>query len=78
MAKIALNAKFERFSCKFRPLKNIFRSLENGHSIRHQSIPHQVPAKETQILLVGDPSGEEGEGSLLVGWPGVKDLCAML
>ena len=27
------------FCCKFRPLKNIFRTLENGHSIRHQSIP---------------------------------------
>ena len=24
---------------KFRPLKNIFRTLENGHSISHQSIP---------------------------------------
>ena len=27
------------FSWKFQPLKNIFRTLENGHSIRHQSIP---------------------------------------
>ena len=26
-------------SWKIRPLKNIFRTLENGHSIRHQSIP---------------------------------------
>ena len=33
------SAKFPGFSWKFRPLKNIFRTLENGHSIRHQSIP---------------------------------------
>ena len=39
LAKIALSAEFRGFSCKFRPLKHIFRSLENGHSIRHQSIP---------------------------------------
>ena len=26
------------FPANFRPLKNIFRTLENGHSIRHQSI----------------------------------------
>ena len=31
--------KFQGFSWKFRPLKNIFQTLENGHSIRHQSIP---------------------------------------
>ena len=37
--KIALSADFQGFSWKFRPLKNIFRTLENGHSIRHQSIP---------------------------------------
>ena len=30
---------FQGFSCKLRPLTNIFRTLENGHSIRHQSIP---------------------------------------
>ena len=39
MAKIALSVKFQGFSWKIRPLKNIFRTLENGHSIRHQSIP---------------------------------------
>ena len=39
LAKSALSAEFQGFSCKFRPLKNIFRTLENGHSIRHQSIP---------------------------------------
>ena len=39
MAKIALSAEFPGFCCKFRPLENIFRTLENGHSIRHQSIP---------------------------------------
>ena len=39
LAKIALSAEFRGSSCKFRPLKNIFRTLENGHSIRHQSIP---------------------------------------
>ena len=33
------SAEFQGFSGKFRPLKNIFRTLENGHSIRHQSIP---------------------------------------
>ena len=31
--------EFQAFSWKFRPLKNIFRTLENDHSIRHQSIP---------------------------------------
>ena len=39
LAKIALSAEFQGFSCKFRPLINIFRTLENGHSIRHQSTP---------------------------------------
>ena len=39
LAKIALSAEFQGFSCKFRPLNNIFRTLENGHSMRHQSIP---------------------------------------
>ena len=39
LTKIALSAEFQGFSWKFRPLKNIFRTLENGHSIRHQSIP---------------------------------------
>ena len=33
------SAEFQGFSWKIRPLKNIFRSLENGHSMRHQSIP---------------------------------------
>ena len=37
--KIALSAEFQVFSWKFRPLKTLFRTLENGHSIRHQSIP---------------------------------------
>ena len=39
VAKIALSVEFQGFSWKIRPLKNIFRTLENGHSIRHQSIP---------------------------------------
>ena len=39
LSKIAVSAEFQGFPCKFRPLKNIFRTLENGHSIRHQSIP---------------------------------------
>ena len=39
LSKIALSAKIQAFSCKFRPLKNIFRTLGNGHSIRHQSMP---------------------------------------
>ena len=34
-----LSAEIPGFCWKFRPLKNIFRTLENGHSIRHQSIP---------------------------------------
>ena len=37
--KNALSAEFQGFSWKIRALKNIFRTLENGHSIRHQSIP---------------------------------------
>ena len=44
-AKVALSADFQRFSWKFRPLKNIFRTLENGHSIRHQSIPPLSPSR---------------------------------
>ena len=39
LAKITLSAEFQGFSWEIRPLKNIFRTLENGHSIRHQSIP---------------------------------------
>ena len=39
LQKIALSAEFHGFSWKIRPLKNIFRTLENYHSIRHQSIP---------------------------------------
>ena len=39
MAKIALSAEFQAFSWKFRPLTNIFQTLEKDHSIRHQSIP---------------------------------------
>ena len=39
LAKIALSAEFQGVSSKIRPLKDIFRTLENGHSIRHQSIP---------------------------------------
>ena len=39
LTKIALSAEFQGVSWKNRPLKNIFRTLENGHSIRHQSIP---------------------------------------
>ena len=35
----ALSAEFQRFFSKFRPLKKIFWTLENPHSIRHQSIP---------------------------------------
>ena len=39
LAKIVVSAEFQGLSWKIRPLKNIFRSLENGHSIRRQSIP---------------------------------------
>ena len=40
LAYFWLSAKIQGFSWKFRPLRNLFRTLENGHSIRHQSIPH--------------------------------------
>ena len=66
MAKIALSAEFQAFSWKFRPLKNIFRTLENGHSIRHQSIPPLSagrkksgpvrPRQGTEICNFGAPS----------------------
>ena len=39
LQKKALSAEFLGISCKFRPLINIFWTLENGDSIRHQSIP---------------------------------------
>ena len=42
--KIALS-EFQGFSRKIRPLKNIFRTLENGHSIRHQSIPPLIKCR---------------------------------
>ena len=45
LAKIALSAVFPGFGCKFRPLKNIFPTLENGHSIRHQPIPPLVAGR---------------------------------
>ena len=50
MAKIALSAEFQGFSRKFLPLKNIFRTLENGHSIRHQSI-HPLSAGRIKKLV---------------------------
>ena len=37
--KIALSAEIQGSCCKIRTLKNIFRALENGKSICHQSIP---------------------------------------
>ena len=39
LAKIVLSAEIPGFSWKVRPLKNIFRTLENSHAIRHQSMP---------------------------------------
>ena len=36
---------FRDFPGKIRPLKNIFRTLENGHSIRHQSIPPLIAGR---------------------------------
>ena len=53
MAKIALSAEFQGFSWNIRPLKNIFRTLENGHSIRHQSIP---PSKCRPTLGLKGPN----------------------
>ena len=43
--KIVLPCGISGFSCKFRPLKNIFRTLENDHSIRHQSIPPLIASR---------------------------------
>ena len=37
--KFGFSAEFEGLSWKIRALKTIFRTLEHGHSIRHQSIP---------------------------------------
>ena len=39
-----------RILLKFRPLKNIFRTLENGHSIRHQSIPPLIAGREIELI----------------------------
>ena len=39
MVKIALSAEFQASSWNFWTLKTISRTLENGHSICHQSIP---------------------------------------
>ena len=52
MAKIALSAEFQGFSGKFRPLKDIFWTLENGHSIRHQSIPPQSAGRILSPMVV--------------------------
>ena len=51
-AKIALSAEFQGFFCKFRPLKNIFRTLQNGHSIRHQSIPPLSAGRQNCLSIV--------------------------
>ena len=50
LAKIALSAEFLEFSWKFRPLEIIFRTLENGHSIRHQSIPPLSANRDTRKI----------------------------
>ena len=60
MAKIALSAEFQGSSCKFRPLKNIFRTLENGHSRRHQSIP---PLSAKHILILNLHCSSQSMGS---------------
>ena len=39
MAKIALSAEFEGFSCKFRPPKNIFRTRKFSRKFREVSAP---------------------------------------
>ena len=51
LAKIALSAEFQGFFWKFRPLKTIFRTLENGHSIRHQSIPPLSAGRAKQKIM---------------------------
>ena len=62
LAKIAFSAEFQGFSWKFRSLKNIFRTLENGHSIRHQPIPplsagRVMPCTDVATaILVAQPS----------------------
>ena len=50
--KVAVSADFQGFSWKFRPLKNILRTLENGHSTRHQSIP---PLSAGRFITHGFP-----------------------
>ena len=37
--KVALPVEFQAFSSQFRAPKKYFWTLEDGHSIRHQSIP---------------------------------------
>ena len=68
-AKIALSAEFRGVSCKFRPLKNIFWTLENGDSIRHQSIP-RLSAGRKKFLAgpkkgIPKKEGKEGQGMSL-------------
>ena len=64
LAKIALSAVLPGFCWKNRLLKHIFRTLENGHSIRHQSIPPLIAGRykhfrggllgrESRILMLG-------------------------
>ena len=50
LAKIALRfCGITGLSCKFQPLKTTFRTLANGHSIRHQSRP-PLNAGRRQII----------------------------
>ena len=63
LAKIALSAEFQGFSWKFRPLENIFRTLENGHSIRHQSIP---PLSAGRVVELHKPANPAAKGVVIL------------
>ena len=54
LAKIALSAEFKAFSWKFRPLKNIFWTLENGYSIRHQFIPPLSAGRNSWLVTLSE------------------------
>ena len=68
LAKIALSAEFQGFSWKIRPLKNNFRTLENGHSIRHQAIPPlsagRLHTAESDSVLKNSTGGSFGQSWL--------------
>ena len=71
--------EFQGFSWKFRPLKTIFRTLENGHSIRHQSIPPLSAGRALYPPLFGVSQNHvEGGGGKGRSWWGVSQVNAAL